>query len=464
MIGKVFKAYDVRAVYPDPLNEHAGKCIGYGVGKYLQDEYGKTGTVVVSRDMRPAAPSMAEALIEGLRATGMDVIDLGMCDTSIQYFAVPHLDALGGVQVTASHNPVEYIGFKVSKQHAKPVGADTGLKDIERLARSVDQTFPEVPDDQRGGYEERDLWPAYREHVLSFLQPLARPVNVFVDASNGMGTTLLEKVFSGIDNLNITAINDVYTTDWAHEPNPLVAENMVPTQQGVKQHSSHLGACFDGDADRCMLVDDQGELIGCDHLTALLAGHFAKTDGSDTGTIVYDLRSSKVVEQTIRDLNYTPKRSRVGHVFMKAALRETEAVFGGELSGHFYFRDNNYADSGAITLAVVLSVLGQSDRSLSDIIAPYRKFPQSGELNFRNDDKDGVMAQLKADYAGDGCTVDELDGVTIDCLDAKGWWFNVRASNTEPLLRLNAEAKDRATLDKIVQEITPLLGEPDAGH
>jgi phosphomannomutase len=459
-IGNVFKAYDVRATYPDPLNEDVGWKVGYGVGEFLkQKNGGKPGLVVVSRDMRPSAPSMSDALIGGIRATGMDVIDLGMCDTSIQYFAVPFLHAAGGVQTTASHNPVHYIGFKISGPGARPIGKETGLADIEKIARSLSGTCPPP----KGKLETRDLWTEYRKHVLSFLTPPKRKLKVFVDASNGMATTLLPKVFAAIPNVEVVHVNAEYVDKWAHEPNPLVAANVVPTQQGVKQHGADLGACFDGDADRCMLVDDQGAICGCDHLTALLAGHFlAKEPGS---AIVYDLRSSKVVPETIAALSGKPAISKVGHVNIKALLRETDGIFGGELSGHFYFKHNNFADSGAITLAVALSVLGQSDQPLSKLIAPYRKYPQSGEQNFKAEDKAGIIAGLKSDF-GRGGKITELDGVSIDQWDAagKGWWFNVRASNTEPLLRLNAEARDAATLEALLADLTPRLGEPDHGH
>ena len=463
MIGKIFKAYDVRALYPDPLNEDAGWRVGYATGMFLKEQNGQ-GKVVVSRDHRPAAPSMAEALIKGLRGAGMDVIDLGQCDTSIQYFAIPHLDAVGGVQCTASHNPIEYIGYKISREGARPVGADTGLKDIEKIAREFEGDCPEPA----GSYEEADIWSEYRQHILGFMGELKRPLKLFVDASNGCGTTLLEKVFTDIPNLEIIAVNDEYTDEWAHEPNPLVAENMVPTQDGVQKHSADLGACFDGDADRCMLVDDTSALCGCDHLTAWLAHHFVAVNRTDPAakkptSIVYDLRSSKVVPETIEALGAEPAISKVGHVNIKAKLRETGGVFGGELSGHFYFRGNSYADSGAITLAVALGVLSQSDGLLSEQIAPFRKYPQSGEINFENDDKDATLADLKKTYGKDG-QIMELDGVTIDCWDKKGYWFNVRASNTEPLLRLNAEAKDDKTLAELLGELKPKLGEEASGH
>ena len=463
-LSKVFKAYDVRAIYPDALNEEMGWRIGLGVGELLKSKHGK-GRVVVTRDMRPAAPAMQEALTNGLRAADMDVVDLGMCDTSMQYFAIPHFDAVGGVQVTASHNPVEYIGYKISEKGAKPIGQETGLADIRKIAEDAPEELPRLT----GKIEQRDVWDAYRDHIRSFLTPLRRPIKCFVDCSNGMATTLLPKVFEGIENLELVVINDRYTDTWAHEPNPLIKENVQPTIDGVKQHGCDLGACFDGDADRCMLVDDKGVICGCDHLTAWLAEHFmalARTDPAvhDPIPIVYDLRSSKVVAETIVGDGGKPVISMVGHVNVKAKLREHNAPFGGELSGHFYFKENAYADSGAITLLSALTVLAQQDGSLSDAVGPYRKYPQSGELNFENDDKQGTMDKLKEKYSPDASEILELDGVTIDCFDTKGWWANIRASNTEPLLRLNMEAKDRATLDQMLDEIKPTLGEVAEGH
>ncbi|MFA9479773.1 phosphomannomutase/phosphoglucomutase [Phycisphaerales bacterium AB-hyl4] len=466
MIGKIFKAYDVRAIHPDPLNEEAAWKVGYATALFLKKQNNnQPGTVLVSRDMRPSSPKLCEAMSTGIRTAGLDVIDLGMCDTSFMYFAVNHLKAIGGVQTTASHNPIEYNGFKISGKLAKPIGAATGLLEIQKTAEGLDDA--DLLAEPTGKFETQDLWKPYRDHVLKFLVPLKRKIKVVIDASNGMAGRMIPAIFTGVENLEIIPINFEITGSFVHEPNPLVAENMIPTQEGVREHGAHLGACFDGDADRCMLTDDQGEIIGCDHLTALLANHFLALDESNPAThdpaVVYDLRSSKVLEETVRSLDAKPVKSKVGHVFMKAALREHNAVFGGELSGHFYFRDNYFADSGAIAFAAMLSMLGQKDTPLSERIKPYRKYPQSGEINFEVEDKDGVLATLKQDYA-DVAEVDELDGVTIDAWDTKGWWFNVRASNTEPLLRLNAEGKDAATLEKLMDELTPKVGQPAAGH
>lgn len=464
-LSKIFKAYDIRGTYPEQVNEDAAWRIGCAAGRFLHDhpERPKTGlgdTVLISRDMRPSSPSLCAALIEGVRASGMNVIDLGMCDTSFKYFAVNHLGAAGAIQTTASHNPPQYNGFKFSGPLAKPIGSASGLKDIQAIAETLGARGS-LP--VKGTLGQRDLWAEYRQHVLKFHQPPKagrRPLKVFIDASNGMAGKLIPSVFSKVPGVEIVPLNFEITGSFVHDPNPLVPANMVPTQEGVKQHHADLGACFDGDADRCMITDELGHIIGCDHLTALLAGHFLKQ--APGSTVIYDLRSSKVVEETVRALGGQPARCRVGHVFMKALLRETQGIFGGELSGHFYFRDNCFADSGAVTLASVLTLLGQTDKPLSQLVAPFRKYPQSGERNFHAEDKAAVLAQLKRKYPG--AKVDELDGVTIDCFADRGFWFNVRASNTEPLLRLNAEARDSRKLDKLLADITPLLGELAEGH
>ncbi|MCC6579532.1 MAG: phosphomannomutase/phosphoglucomutase [Phycisphaeraceae bacterium] len=464
MLANIFKAYDIRGTYPDKVNEDAAWRIGFGVGTFLKNhpERPKSAAgqnVLVSRDMRTSSPQLCQALSDGIRATGMNVIDLGMADTSMMYYAVETLGAAGGVQTTASHNPPQYNGFKISGPMSKPVGGNTGLKDIQQLAENA---TPGSPGSIKptGSYSTRDIWEGYRTHVQRFFTPPKRPIKAFVDGSNGMAGKLLPAVFTGLKNLDIIPVNFEITGSFVHEPNPLVPENMVPTQQGVKQHKADLGACFDGDADRCMITDEQGAILGCDHLTALLCKHFlTQAPGS---AVIYDLRSSKVVEETIRACGGQPKKCCVGHVFMKALLREIHGIFGGELSGHFYFRNNAFADSGAIAFASVVSVLGQADKPLSELVKPFRKYPQSGEINFRTADKEAVLSAIKSTFA-DG-NIDNLDGISIDCWDKKGYWFNVRASNTEPLLRLNAEAKEPAALDKLLQQLKPMLGEEAKGH
>ncbi len=463
MLSKVFKAYDVRATYPDPLNEEIGWRIGCATGRFLRQQVtGRAASdpmlehVVVGRDMRPSAPAMAEALIEGLRCAPVNVIDVGMVDTSFIYFAVNHLGCCGGIMTTASHNPPEYIGYKISGLQALPIGADSGLEDIKRIAA----TLNEKDNQPTGRIEQRDLWDAYKAHIHQFLD-IQRPLKVVIDASNGMAGVAVPKLFEDVANLELIPLNFEVTGSFVHPPNPLVAENMQMTRDAVIEHGADLGVCFDGDADRCMVVDEQGQIIGCDLMGAVMARWFLR--GNPGSAIAYDLRSSKALVEEIRDAGGKPQRSRVGHVFMKKVLRESKGVFGAELSGHMYYRDNYFTDSGLITFASVLSILSEGGKTLSELIAPMKRYAQSGEINFEVEDKDATIEQIRQDY-GDVAAIDDLDGITVDAMDNQGWWFNLRKSNTEPLLRLNMEAKDKPTLDQMYQTLAPKLGKVAAEH
>jgi phosphomannomutase len=462
MIDKIFKAYDVRAVYPSPLNEDAAWKVGHATAQFLKrsrqnasDRVKLENTIVVGRDMRPHSPTLSRALIDGISSVGMDVIDVGMIDTSFMYFAINHVDAVGGIQTTASHNPVQYNGFKISGPKAKPIGAATGLDDIKRIAtslRGVGQTG------LAGKLAQQDLWASYRKHVLQFLD-LKRPIKVVIDASNGMAGKMVPMVFDGVPNLQIIPLLFEITGAFSHDPNPLVEANLKDLQRQVQHEKPDLGVCFDGDADRCMFTDEKGKTIGCDVITALLARDFLQMPQNKGSTIVYDLRSSHVVPDEVKAAGGTPKRDRVGHAFIKKTLAETKAVFGGELSGHFYFRDNFFADSGAIAFARVLSVLSAQTKPLSDLVAPLMRYTQTGEVNFQVEDKDGKIREL-ADAYKNG-QVDYLDGITADMGD---WWFNVRKSNTEPMLRLNLEAKTKSLMEQKLAELKKYLGEPVHGH
>ena len=468
MLGKVFKAYDVRGTYPDPLNEQMAWQIGFGCARYLLEDAEMAGEstpmmrhLVVGHDMRTHSPSLRDAPCQGIIDAGASVIDVGKFDTPFVYFAINHLDCAGGVQVTASHNPPQYNGFKVSKRRAKPVGESTGLSDVRKFAATVDQNAKGTG---TGHAEPRDLWDAYTAHVMQALDLGGKKIKVVIDASNGMAGTMVPKVFGKkgdrVDGLEIVELYfENSKGEFVHEPNPLVPGNLRDLQERVIDEKADLGMCFDGDADRLMVVDERGQIVGCDHLSAFLAGWFLERNKG--ASIVYDLRSSKSLEEEIRAKGGTPIRSRVGHVFMKALMAEHDCVFGGELSGHFYFQSNFYADSGAIALATVLTALAEAGKPMSELIDPFRRFPQSGERNFEVEDKDGALDDLKAHFEDRG-TIDELDGVTIDCFDKEGWWCNVRKSNTEPLLRLNVEARTDVRLSEVLEEITPMLGEPAA--
>ena len=463
MIEKIFKAYDVRATYPTPLNEEAAWKVGHATAQYLKRSRAAISpdakvkledTIVVGRDMRPHSPDLAKALSDGIRSVGLNVIDVGMIDTSFIYFAINELDAVGGIQVTASHNPINYNGFKISGPKAVPIGSASGLDDIKRIAMTLRVGSTGL----NGKFEEINLWSAYRQHVLKFLN-LKRPIRVAVDASNGMAGKMVPEVFYNVPNLTIEPLLFEINGTFVHEPNPLVDSNLDMLKALMSKSKPDLGGCFDGDADRCFFVDENGKTIGCDMLTALIAQDFLTVPENKGAPIVYDLRSSHVVPDLVKASGGVPVRDRVGHAFLKKTMKEKHAVFGGELSGHFYFRDNFYADSGAIAFARVCSILSNSDKSMSELISPLKKYYQSGEVNFEVEDKDGKIRELAEAYPK--AQVDYLDGITIDNGE---WWFNVRKSNTEPLLRLNLECVSAAQLEEKFKELKKFLGEPAHGH
>jgi len=459
---KIFKAYDVRATYPQPLNEEAAWRIGFATAEFIRKtqaaaqkgKIARADALVVGRDMRPSSPALAAELIDGIRAAGLNVIDVGMIDTSAIYFAINHAGALGGIQITASHNPIQYNGFKISGPQAKPIGANSGLNDIKDLAVAL--TYKQAK--PTGKVEQIDIWADYRTHVLQFLY-LKRPLKVVIDGSNGMASKMVPAVFGGVPNLTIVPLLLEITGSFTHDPNPLVESNLDALKHKMAEAKPDLGVCFDGDADRCIFLDENRKVLGCDLITALLARDFLRQPQNKGSAIVYDLRSSHVVADEVKAAGGVPRRDRVGHAFLKKTMADTKAVFGGELSGHFYFRDNFYADSGAIAFARVLSVLSAQAGTLSQLMQPLYRYSQSGEVNFQVEDKDGKIAELAAAYKSG--QIDYLDGITVDM---GAWWFNVRQSNTEPLLRLNLEANTPKLLDEKFAELKQILGQPIHGH
>jgi len=454
----IFKAYDIRGIYPEQLDEEDAWKIGNGTATFLRSllrgyERGQANrqSLCVGHDMRKHSKSLAKALINGMNAAGANVIDIGLIDTPQIYFAINHLGTCGGVQVTASHNPAQYNGFKISGLEAKPVGVDTGLKEIKHIATALLHTKGVI----NGGVEKYDLTSAYREHVLKFLKGKIRPLKLVIDASNGMAGKSVPEIFGDV-GVEIIKLNFKHDGVFKHEPNPLVESNLAELKEAVVKNCADAGVCFDGDADRLMMVDEKGETIGCDLLTALMVPYFLEQ--SPGSAVVYDLRSSWVVQEEILKYKGIPRRERVGHAFMKKTLRSAHAVFGGELSGHFYYRDNYFADSGMITLVHVINILSAATKPLSKLIEPLRRYYASGEMNFSVDDKQEMIKALEEKYA-DG-QVDDLDGTTVQFKD---WWFNCRPSNTEPFLRLNVEAKTQEALDAHLAEMKEILGEP-VGH
>jgi phosphomannomutase len=456
MDPSIFKAYDIRGIYPDQLNEEDAWKIGCAAARFLrsllrgyQRGQAASQSLCVGRDMRTHSEALAKALIEGMNSTGTNVIDIGMIDTPQMYFAINHLGTCGGVQVTASHNPAKYNGFKVSGLEAKPIGGDTGLKDIEHIAMALLHTKGNAT----GSVESRDLTAEYKKHVLKFLKSNVKKMKVAVDASNGMAGKMVPAIFSKLP-VKIIELNFEHKGKFKHEPNPLIESNLAELKAAVKKNKCDFGVCFDGDADRLMMVDEKGNTIGCDLMTAMMVPYFMEKEPKST--VVYDLRSSRVVSEEIIKHGGTPRRERVGHAFMKKALRDSHAVFGGELSGHFYYRDSFYADSGMITLVHVINIVSQAKVPISELISPLRRYHNSGEMNFEVDNKQAKMDELAKRYS-DG-QIDHLDGVTIGYKD---WWFNCRPSNTEPLLRLNIKAKSKKLLDEKLAEITVHLGKPE---
>ncbi len=457
-IDKVFKAYDIRGLYGEEIDEDLAWKVGHATAQFLRSllsgyDRGQASSnrLVVGRDMRPHSPALLDSLIDGISASGAGCASIDLVDTPMLYFAINHLGACGGIQVTASHNPIEYNGFKISGHKARPVGQNTGLNEIKHIVSTL-RRMPAGA--SMAPVHSVDLWDEYRNHVHKFLRP-ARPLKVVVDASNGMGGKMMPEVFDGVPDLEIVPLNFEIGGEFAHPPNPLVDANLQQTRDAVAEHGADLGICMDGDGDRCMFVDEAGEIVRCDIMTALMARHFlADNPGS---MVVYDLRSSRVVAEEVRAAGGVPKRERVGHAFMKKAMADGHGVFGGELSGHFYFRDNYNCDSGAIAFASALTILSGQPRKLSELVAPLKRYAHSGEINFEVEDKAARMKEVEEAFAD--AEIDHLDGVTCQYDD---WWCNVRPSNTEPLLRLSLEARDDEMMRTKVAELEKMLGKPVA--
>ncbi len=438
----VFKAYDVRGIYPRELDEKLARRIGLAAVQVLE-----ASSFVVGRDMRSMAPSMAAALIEGLRAGGADVIDIGLSSTPMTYFAIGSLGAEGGVQVTASHNPAEYIGFKFTCKNCIPVSGDTGIAAIGRLAESA-TPLREVS--IRGTLTRTDVSTLYVEHALQFARGI-RPMKVVFDTANGMGGHMLPSLLARLPLDASVLFQELDGTFPNHEADPIKMKNQVALAAAVRERGADLGVAFDGDADRCVFLAPDGSAVRSDHVTALFAQDFLQR--APGAAVVYDLRSSRSTRDAIAEAGGRPIRDRVGHSFIKATMRKEGAILGGELSGHYYFRDNYVSDSGEIAMLCMLSIMSQRQRGIVELIKPLDRYSATGEINFEVSDQDAVIAQVRSRYQ-DG-QQDELDGVTVQYKD---WWFNLRKSNTEPLLRLNLEADTAAACVARLAEIEPLLG------
>ena len=448
----IYKAYDIRGVVGKDLTTDIAGRIGDAFARLLQAK-----RLVVGRDMRTHSPAISDAVVEGMRDAGADVVDIGLASTPMAYHAIASIESDGGLVVTASHNPGHYNGFKLCAKGARPISAANGTLDIERMVAA-----PRGPRAaRRGTLESREMLADYAAHVARFAD-LARPVKVAIDCANGMEAHTLPAILPRTPAVRASLIYDTLDGTFPnHEANPLKEENLDPVRALVARSGSELGVGFDGDADRCCFVDESGRTVANDLMTALLAPQFlARKPGA---SVVYDLRSSWVVKEEVRKHGGVAVRDRVGHSFIKATMRGNGAVFGGELSGHYYFADNHVCDSGIIAMMSALNLVSRSSEPLSRLVQGLRRYHSTGEINFHVDDKDAAIAGLKARYK-DG-RQDELDGITVehgDLGDKQWWWFNVRASNTEPLLRLNLEASHADLRDQKRDELVALLGEPEA--
>jgi phosphomannomutase len=440
---KVFKAYDVRGIYPDDMDE-AG---AYAIGRAYVDEF-EPRRIAVGRDMRLSSPSMAEAVMRGAADSGAEVLDLGMVGTEMLYFAVGELQLDGGVEVTASHNPKEYTGMKIVRRGALPVGGDSGLLDVRTRALA-----DPGPLKDGGSIRQEDIWPRFVDRVLSFVEVDAiRPLRVVIDAANGMAGAMLPPI---LERLPIDALRCYFEPDGSfpnHEPNPLLPENREFIVGKVTEEEADLGVAFDGDADRCFFVDDTGEFVPGDFVTALLAASVLEKEPG--AKIIYDVRASWAVPETIERAGGVPLINRVGHAFIKLRMREEGAAFGGEVSGHYYFRDFSQADTGVVPFLLILELISRKGRKLSEILRPFREhYFITGELNTPVADVALKLQELKERFGTEG-RVSHLDGVSID---AEDWHMNVRPSNTEPLLRLNLEALSKELMERKRDEVLSVI-------
>ncbi len=428
----IFKAYDVRGLVPEELDPELARRIGRAIARSLS-----VPSLVVGRDARSHSPALAASLIEGLRDQGSDVVDVGLVATPMLYFAVEALGAGGGAMVTASHNPARYNGLKICREHAIPVGGESGLAEIERLTSEA-----LAPAERRGELRRRDVVAAYASHVRTLLSGAVPPLRVAIDSGNGMASVGLEPLLAGLPLQVERLYFEPDGTFPHHEADPLEPENLRDVSAAVQRSGAHFGVAFDGDADRAVFVDEHGRPVSSDLMTALLARpRLRRAPGA---RVLYDLRSSRATAEAITEAGGVPQMCRVGHAFIKAQMRESGAVFAGELSGHFYFRfaSGLIADDGIAAFVALLDVLATEGRPLSELVAPLRRYAASGEINRRVKDVPGLLATIERTHAG-APEISRLDGLLVRYAD---WWFSVRPSNTEPLVRLNLEADTPARM------------------
>lgn len=438
----IFKAYDIRGVYPNELDPEIAYKIGRALVVYL-----KAQEIVVGRDMRVSSPSLASAIIDGIMDQGADVCDVGLVSTDGLYFAVGKYGFDGGVMVTASHNPPEYNGFKICRSEARALSMDEGIGDIRDLVEKDQFKDP----DARGTIHERDVLSAFADHVLSLIDvDSVKPMKIAIDAGNGMGGKIVPAVFG---KLPIDVIPLFFELDGRfpnHLANPIEPENVEDLRKAIAEHKADFGIAFDGDADRMFILDENGEFVGGDMVTALVGK--AMLDKHPGSSIVYNLICSRAVPETIEREGGKPIISRVGHSYIKSTMRKNDAVFGGEHSGHFYFRDNWYADSGIIAAVTAIELLSKEDKTISAALKPLDPYVRSGEINSEVIDQSAVLRAIENHFSD--ADISHLDGLTVSYDD---WWFNVRGSNTQPLLRLNVEAANHELLKEKTDEVLAII-------
>jgi phosphomannomutase len=445
----IFKAYDVRGLVDTEITADFCFATGVAFARFIQQER-EPGTVVIGEDMRPSSPVFADAFSAGITSQGLDVIRIGLASTDMLYFAAGKLN-MPGAMFTASHNPAEYNGIKMCLSGARPIGKESGLLTIEKF---VEEGSP-IELRSVGVERSQPMLKEYVAHLLNLVDlGSMRPLKVVIDAGNGMAGYTAPAVFQG---LNVEVIELFFELDGTfpnHEANPIDPKNLQDLAKAVKKHKADIGLAFDGDADRCFLVDEKGDLVNPSALTALIADRALSSDPGST--IIYNLISSRTVKEVIEENGGTAVRSRVGHSYIKKLMAETGAIFGGEHSGHFYFRDFWRADSGMLAALHALAALSESTGTLSQLLHSYNRYSSSGEINSVVSDAKSLMESIESHYlALDGISTDHLDGLTVESTD---WWFNVRASNTEPLLRLNVEANSDALMKKVSAQILALIG------
>ncbi|MDH3754015.1 MAG: phosphomannomutase/phosphoglucomutase [Acidimicrobiia bacterium] len=443
----VFKAYDIRGTVPDQLDSDLCRAIGAAFAAFVRRAEPETGEVIIGRDMRPSGVELSAAFVEGVQSQGLSVVTIGLASTDLVYFASGHLD-LPGVIFTASHNPAGYNGIKACLSSARPIGVDTGLADIEAMVHD-----PPAPADTLGGARSLDLLDEFVQHVRTFVDITAlAPLKVVADTANGMGGLVVPAAFHGLPIDLEVMYAELDGTFPNHPADPIQPENQRDLQERVLEVGADVGLAFDGDADRVFVVDERAEPLSGSTITAMVADRMLRD--APGATIIHNLICSKTVGEVVTEAGGTALRSRVGHSYIKAMMAESGALFAGEHSGHYYFRDNFRADSGLIAAMVVLELVSTSGQALSELRIPYERYWASGERNSRVDDAAAVIERVAATF--DSGDVDRLDGLTVTFDD---WWFNLRPSNTEPLLRLNLEAADEASGRSRVAEVEALMVE-----